>query len=1223
LCDDGDACNGIETCDSSDGCISGSTLHCDDGKSCTVDYCDHSDGCQYDPIDCDDHVACTIDTCDGVDSITGNGNGNDNGNDCQHTPDDTLCDDGLYCNGEEFCTGNGCLDGEPPCQPSEHCDEERDVCVSNECYEFTVTFETEDDLLTALLDGQDVSTPPEFGRLLNITSDAGDHEGAAIFNSEKGGSNDGGPDPDLLVDCGNILILQNSDDAAQSVAGIFDIPNDSPNGGVIRFDFLTPGGVEARSIDVIDVDLGNSMTMTLTDINGSECVLAVDPGFTGDGGKATFSFDDCAPDRAANVALFFELDHVVSLDVTLTGSGALDNLVFCSTDTCEVDNDCQDDDGCTNEACAAQFPLCIYPQTGDDCCTSDADCEEGQSCDPDDGICKECLSDDECDDDDACTVGDTCEDGTCLYAIIDCSEGKVCDPSTGECIEPCEVDNDCDDGNDCTTDACIDDRCIHTLVNQTGSLAGVWEFQFAMWVVSDCDQEEFLCNTGPTTELGDNEPCAIETRFLTFDDSNTLVHNRLIRGDEVCGSPSGSDPVTELNYDYPSTGGPNYLGLCSSGEVTNDTDRSVIMKTFNAATGEMGFDETITLPDGPETQFGEQGSLSANGVMDPTGQAIEGTWNFAFEEIFNDLTRGKGGEIINSFCGSGAFLATRVDGCDGCTSDDQCNDGDPCTTDTCNDGACEYDTIEGCMTCSGVEDCPEVDLVFAIDTSGSMDEDAAAVCASIDGIVSDLANSGVTVNHTILGIEETADEADDPGFSCLENSVLNLLGIDVPGTDDELDDTEDWGPATAMLADGFDWTSGALRIIVPISDTDPQNGGGCNGDDDASIANAIAMANANDVIVSPIFVLPHEGCDAPDDPNSVDCECSIPLANQLAEQTGGTYFASTDPSGMAAIITNLVTSACESAECDDDDPCTADSCDDDDGICVHSDISNCCESDEDCSGEMSCDLQSMRCVCTADAQCGDGNDCTTDSCDSGRCSNTTIPGCGGGTNPPVGGGDNDDDDDGILNGDDNCRSVPNGPNQANEAGVGNQTDTDGDDLGDACDDCPDDPDNDADGDGACAGDDACPADGDKSATGECGCGVPDTDSNDNGTADCNEPCPDDPDKDTAGACGCGEPETDTDEDGAPDCVDDCPNDQNKMAPGLCGCGNAEVDSDGDGVCDEPVAQPTPQEQPPTPQEEATQEGPDECGCGSMSAGMALTMWLTLGLIKLTFRRRRR
>jgi len=46
--------------------------------------------------------------------------------------------------------------------------------------------------------------------------------------------------------------------------------------------------------------------------------------------------------------------------------------------------------------------------------------------------------------------------------------------------------------------------------------------------------------------------------------------------------------------------------------------------------------------------------------------------------------------------------------------------------------------------------------------------------------------------------------------------------------------------------------------------------------------------------------------------------------------------------------------------------------------------------------------------------------------------------------------DGDIDSDGILDGDDNCPTIPNGPDQQNVPGVGNQIDIDGDGIGDAC-----------------------------------------------------------------------------------------------------------------------------------------------------------------------------
>ena len=49
--DDGDVCNGLETCDSETGeMVPGTPLDCDDENACTIDTCDSALGCQHDKI---------------------------------------------------------------------------------------------------------------------------------------------------------------------------------------------------------------------------------------------------------------------------------------------------------------------------------------------------------------------------------------------------------------------------------------------------------------------------------------------------------------------------------------------------------------------------------------------------------------------------------------------------------------------------------------------------------------------------------------------------------------------------------------------------------------------------------------------------------------------------------------------------------------------------------------------------------------------------------------------------------------------------------------------------------------------------------------------------------------------------------------------------------------------------------------------------------------------
>jgi hypothetical protein len=127
---DGAACgdNSNTDCDNPDSCQAGSCepnnepagTTCDDGLFCNVDeVCDGGGTCGGGaPNPCDDGVGCTDDSC------------NEAGDTCVNVPNDASCpDDGLFCNGTEFCDPtNDCSSVGDPCPPGETCNETDDVC---------------------------------------------------------------------------------------------------------------------------------------------------------------------------------------------------------------------------------------------------------------------------------------------------------------------------------------------------------------------------------------------------------------------------------------------------------------------------------------------------------------------------------------------------------------------------------------------------------------------------------------------------------------------------------------------------------------------------------------------------------------------------------------------------------------------------------------------------------------------------------------------------------------------------------------------------------------------------------------------------------------------------------------------------------------------------------------------------------------------------------------
>ncbi len=153
VCDDGLFCNGTDTCnESTDSCDVGAPPSVDDGVSCTVDSCDEAtdsvvnapsnslcdnglfcdgsetcdavNGCQAGTApSASDGVSCTVDSCnEATDSIV-------------NTPDDSLCDNGLFCDGTETCDAvNDCQAGTAQCTgANEACDEAADQCVFSAC----------------------------------------------------------------------------------------------------------------------------------------------------------------------------------------------------------------------------------------------------------------------------------------------------------------------------------------------------------------------------------------------------------------------------------------------------------------------------------------------------------------------------------------------------------------------------------------------------------------------------------------------------------------------------------------------------------------------------------------------------------------------------------------------------------------------------------------------------------------------------------------------------------------------------------------------------------------------------------------------------------------------------------------------------------------------------------------------------------------------------------
>jgi hypothetical protein len=122
-CDDGLFCTGDDAC-------AGGTCSVHSGSPCSGfpecrDVCDEpSRGCVapfFYPCSSDGN-SCTEDVCNGLGS-------------CTHLPSNGSCDDGVFCNGPDFCSGGACLiHAGDPCSGGadcfDACDESTGACLS-------------------------------------------------------------------------------------------------------------------------------------------------------------------------------------------------------------------------------------------------------------------------------------------------------------------------------------------------------------------------------------------------------------------------------------------------------------------------------------------------------------------------------------------------------------------------------------------------------------------------------------------------------------------------------------------------------------------------------------------------------------------------------------------------------------------------------------------------------------------------------------------------------------------------------------------------------------------------------------------------------------------------------------------------------------------------------------------------------------------------------------
>ncbi|MBM4353600.1 MAG: hypothetical protein FJ109_07340, partial [Deltaproteobacteria bacterium] len=484
-CDDDNAC----TIDSCVGFVCSNTnIECDDGSWCNgEEQCDPTDGCIAGiPVQVDDKVACTADLC------------NDAGKTVTHTPQDLLCDNGSWCDGEETCDAVlGCIAGTP--QPIN----DGIACTTDTCDDVghTIQHAPKDSVCDDLMfcngvEKCDAAKGCVAGGLSNVddgiacTDDKCDEATDSILHTVNHAKCDNGKWCDGIELCDE----QKGCVAGSIPAGGDDgIPCtvDACNEGAKKFthlpdDLFCNDGLYCNGVETCVVEVG--------------CVTGLQPVLT-DGVSCTT--DSCneatdsvvhAPD--ASKCIYSGTKHKdcvqkvcdPALDCVFT------DLVGTACDDgklCIVDSVCQADGSCggggpnlvepsCNDCCAKGCPFDGNYCTGVlQCNTDPAKCwgelKPGSvvtctphpdqcmvnECEPTTGKCvaKPKAQGAPCNDGQICTIADQCNGaGVCVGTENKCSDGlfcngtEQCNPATGACspgIPPV-----LDDSIGCTADIC-------------------------------------------------------------------------------------------------------------------------------------------------------------------------------------------------------------------------------------------------------------------------------------------------------------------------------------------------------------------------------------------------------------------------------------------------------------------------------------------------------------------------------------------------------------------------------------------------------------------------------------------------------------------------------------------------------------------------------------------------------------------------------------------------
>ena len=320
---------------------------------------------------------------------------------------------------------------------------------------------------------------------------------------------------------------------------------------------------------------------------------------------------------------------------------------------------------------------------------------------------------------------------------------------------------------------------------------------------------------------------------------------------------------------------------------------------------------------------------------------------------------------LHEHCDSGACVSDPVN----------CDDGNPCTQDTCDLAAgCQYEDQPDGSSCSDGNVCNGEETCHG----GNCGSGPAPNCDDGDPCTADSCTSPggcrhIPTNDPTCGCVMDTD--------CVASSACTTNERCVGGSC--VSDTVNCDDGNPCTSDSCDAIFGCRNL--PVVD-----GIACG--DGGDVCNPETCQGGTCLPGAP------PTCD---DGNPCTIDGCDPVAGCTVQTMAGCFFCNTDmecrdrDSSACTVNERCVSHACVSdpLTCNDGNPCTTDSCDAATG-CTFTPVPNgqSCGDLDPCNGLETC--QSGTCTPGTAPLCDDGNPCTVDACDSNSgCTHTAVQGC--------------------------------------------------------------------------------------------------------------------------------------------------------------------------------------------------------------------------------------